>query len=62
MLEKVDSIPGYKGQAYELEDHLRQLKEVHKTVDMQLILDRQIAIINGKKPLLAEKPDDKPRP
>lgn len=59
MLEKVDSIPSYKEQADELEQHMLALKAQYDTVDMRTILDRQIAILKTKRIELPDKPEDK---
>jgi hypothetical protein len=59
LLEKVDSIPGYKQQADELMAYMNELKELYTQVDMRTILDRQIAMLATKKNDLPDRPEDK---
>jgi hypothetical protein len=58
LLEKVESIPGYKQQAEELMQHMNELKEMYTAVDMRTILDRQVAILTNKRNDLPEKPEE----
>ena len=58
-LSKVEVFPGYRQQADELEEHIKELIKLHPTVDMETILNRQLTNINAKKYTLAEKTDEK---